>query len=137
MKLSETVATVIEHASAMLDYPKPACPKEHRHLPFPPGVRFGPSPPQTQLRIFLGSLPDEDVYTLTLLMYLGRGDFVARDLAMHSQCVKDRFQKPEYAISQMLGKAQLGKLLAAGVAKLQTSGLDIDHLTFASARSRN
>jgi Protein of unknown function (DUF3775) len=137
VKFSETVATVMNLVRAMLEYPKPELPERDRDLPFPDGWDSGPTPPEPELRSFLGTLREEEIYKLTLLMYLGRGDFGTRDLATHFQCVRDRFHKPEYARSQMLGKAQLGKLLAAGMAKLQRSGFDIDSLTLASARSRN
>ena len=57
-------------------------------------------------RSSLPASPLEMVYHLLLVMYLGRGDFGTADLAEHFEQIKTTFGKPEWAISQMMGKAQ-------------------------------
>ena len=85
MKLSETAATVIDLATAIRDYWNTELPKRHRNYPVvSAGEDSGPPPPEeAKLRSFLEKLPDEEIYKLILLMYVGRGDFGTDDLAMH------------------------------------------------------
>jgi hypothetical protein len=139
MKLSETAATVIDLATAIRDYWNTELPKRHPNYPVvSPGEDSGPSPPEeAKMRSFLEKLPDEEIYKLILLMYLGRGDFGTDDLAMHYRTLQDRFRKREWAISQMEGKAPLADYLADGIAELQKSRIDMDHLTFATVKSGN
>jgi len=139
MKLSETAATVIDLATAIRDYWNTELPKRHPNYPVvSPGQDSGPSPPEeAKLKSFLEKLPDEEIYKLILLMYLGRGDFGTDDLAMHYRTLKDRFRKRERAISQVEGKAPLADYLADGIAELQKSRIDMDHLPIASVNSAN
>jgi hypothetical protein len=68
-------------------------------------------------------------------MHLGRGDFGTDNLAGHSEALKEAFGKPERAAAQMVEKAALADYLTDGLAELKANGIDVDHLTFASANS--
>ena len=136
MKLSEAAARVITIATAIRDYWNTELPKRHPHYPvIGAGEDSGPPPrEEAELNSFFSSLPEDDIYKLILLMYLGRGDFGTHDLAMHFRTVKDRFRKREWAISQMKGKAPLADYLADGIEELRKSGIDMDQL-FAPVKS--
>jgi Protein of unknown function (DUF3775) len=137
MKLSETTAEVIALATAIGDYWDTELPKRHPNYPFiSPTEDSGPPPPEEKkLKDLLTSLSADDVYKLTLLMYVGRGDFGTDDLAKHFGMLKKRFANPDNAIAQMMGKASLADYLTDGLAELEKSGIDLDLLTFASVSS--
>ena len=80
MNLSESANKVIRLASRVRDYYAAELPKRHPHYPLVgPDEESAPPPPEeTELRDFLASLPDETIYQLTLLMYLGREDFARK-----------------------------------------------------------
>jgi len=139
MSFSETAERVVNLATAIRDYWNTELPKRHPNYPVvSPGEDSGPSPPEeTELKRFFRGLPDEDVYKLILLMYLGRGDFDADDLATHYGTLKNRYRKRESAISQMEGKAPLADYVADGIAELQKSGIDLDQLVFEPATATN
>jgi|HubBroStandDraft_6_1064221.scaffolds.fasta_scaffold18189_4 hypothetical protein len=136
MKFSKTAARVITLAGQVQDYWNTELPKRHPSYPIiSPEEDSGPPPPQqAKLKELLASLSIEEIQKLIFLMYLGRGDFGTNDLATHYEAVKKRFRKPEQAISQMTGKVPLADYLADGMAELSKHGLDVDNLTFTSAR---
>lgn len=137
MKLSETAKEVITLAAAIRNYWDTELPKRHPNYPVvSPGEDSGPPPPEKKkLRDLLASLPEDVIYTLVLLMYLGRGDFGTDDLAKHYETVKQKFAKPDWAASQLMGKAPLADYLSDGMAELKKSGIDVDDLTFASVNA--
>lgn len=139
MKLSETAEKVIALATAIRSYWDTELPKRHPNYPVvSPGEDSGPPPPEEKkLRDLLASLPEDVVYGLALLMYLGRGDFGTDDLAGHYETLKKRFARLDRAVSQMMGKAPLADYLADGMAELKKSGIDVDDLTFTSVNSRS
>ena len=65
-------------------------------------------------------------------MYLGRGDFGTPDLPAQFEYVKTMFRKPEWAISQMMGKGPLPRYLANGLDRLKRDKINPDML-FAKA----
>jgi hypothetical protein len=137
MKLSKTAEEVISLATAIRDYWNTELPKRHPTYPIiSAGEDSGlPPPEERKLRDLLASLPEDELYKLTLLMYLGRGDFGTDDLAGHYETLKKRFAKPDWAISQMIEKAPLADYLTDGLAELTKNGIDVDHLTFTSVTS--
>jgi hypothetical protein len=137
MKLSEAANEVIALAEAIRNYWDAELPKRHPNYPFVhPGEDSGPPPPEEQkLKALLASLPEELIYQLALLMYLGRGDFGTGDLAGRYQALKATFAKPDQAASQMLGKASLADYLTDGLVELNKTGIDVDHLIYASVNS--
>ena len=76
------------------------------------------------------------IYKLILIMYLGRGDFGPGDLAADYRALKNTFEKPEDAASQMIGKADFADYLSDGLATLRNSQIDVDKMTLRVARSR-
>jgi hypothetical protein len=139
MKLSETAAEVIDLAEAIRSYWNTELPKRHPHYPMiSPGEDSGPPPPEKQeLKNLLASLPEDEIYKLILLMYLGRGDFVIDDLAEQYETLRNRFAKPDRAIAQLMEKAPLADYLTAGLDELKKSGIDVDQLAFAPVTSNN
>jgi hypothetical protein len=139
MKLSESVAKVIELSTAIDNYWNTELPRRHPHYPIiSPGEDSGPPPPEAlQLEHLLKSLPDDDVYAITLLMHLGRGDFGPEELPAHYEALKKRFPSPERAVAQLMGKASLSDYLTDGMAELEKVGIDLDQLTLASVSAGN
>ena len=76
--------------------------------------------------MFLEGLPEQMVYELLLLMYLGRGDFGVTSLAGNLAQLKRTFGSKEIAISQMRAKAPLADYLADGLERLRREGIDPD-----------
>ena len=76
MKLSDTIKKVIALAEVIHDYWERELPKRYRDYPFVhEGETDGPPPPeQKKLERLLARLPEEVVYQLVLIMYIGRGD---------------------------------------------------------------
>jgi Protein of unknown function (DUF3775) len=135
MKLSEAAKKAIQLADACRSYWDRELPKRHPHYPL---IRAdedsGPAPPeQQQLESLLRSLPEEQVYALLLPMYIGRGDFGTSHLEESYNALKDTFEKPEFAISQMTGKGVLGEYLSDGLEELQRHKIDVDGIRFPTA----
>ena len=130
MKLSEAATRVITLARKIRAYYSAELPKLHPHYPVVDMTVLGPPPPNEELELehFLQSLPPETLYRLILLMYLGRGDFGTSNLAGAFMHVKDTFDKPEWAISQMMGKATLAEYLSDGLSELKRHHIPVDDL---------
>jgi hypothetical protein len=137
MKLSQAAQEVIAFAEAIRNYWDAELPKRHPDYPLVHAGEDSGSPPpeEKQLRDFFTSLPDDIIYKLALIMYLGRGDFGTDDLARHYEALKGTFEKPDRAAAQMMEKAALADYLMDGLDELKTNGIDVDHLTFASVAS--
>jgi hypothetical protein len=135
MRLSETAQEIIKLAAEVRSYWSRELPKRHPHFPMvSPGEDSGPPPPEKQrLRELLLNLPPDAIYQLALIMYLGRGDFDATDLAQEYDNVRSTFAKPSWAATQMLEKAPLADYLSDGLTKLHDKGFDVDHLPLAKA----
>src|SRR5207245_2106934 len=87
---------VVPLARAIQDYWETELPKRHPNYPIvDPNADSGPPPPEEQqLRQLLGQLPEETVYKLALLMFLGRGDFDMSDLAGEYRALRDNDSVP-------------------------------------------
>jgi hypothetical protein len=129
-KLSEVAARVIDLARQTRDYWDSELPKRHPDYPFVhPGEDSGPPPPQaSQLQELLDELPEDIIYKLLLIMYLGRGDFATEDLSGSFEDLKKTFAKPEWAASQMMDKTPLADYLTDGLAELREHKIDVDKL---------
>ena len=138
VKLSEVVKEVIRLAQATREYWDTELPKRHPDYPLVhSGEDSGPPPPQeVQLQKLLTELPEDMIYKLILIMYLGRGDFSTRDLAGHFEQMKETFAKPEWAVSQMMEKAPLADYLAQGLDELSKNRVDVDKLLPKRAKPR-
>ncbi len=138
MKLSEIAREVIGLADAIRHYWDKELPKRHPDYPIVhPGEESGPPPPEEKkLQDLLASLPEDAIYQLLLLTYLGRGDFSSRDLAAQFESLKRAFGKPEWAVSQMLEKPPLADYLSEGLEELKKQNVDVDKMLPRPARSR-
>ena len=137
MDLSKTIEEVISLSEEIQAYWEAELPKRHPDYPFVhSGEDSGPPPPsEERLKELLENLPKEVIYTLALIMYVGRGDFGTDDLAGHYKEVKRMFDKPTAAIRQMMQKSLLADHLRDGLDELRKSGVDVDHLVETSAFS--
>jgi hypothetical protein len=138
MKLSETASKVIALAEAIRNYWDTELPKRHPDYPFVhPGEDSGPPPPEEKkLKSLLARLPGDVLYELALIMHLGQGEFGTDDLAAHYQVLKRRYGKPGSAAAQLRENAALADDLTDGLAELKKAGIDVDQLTFTSAKAR-
>jgi len=130
MKLSEVAQEVIRLARARREYWDAELPKRHPDYPLVhPGEDSGPPPPEeVRLRELLMRLPDDMIYKLIMIMYGGRDGFNAPELASSFEEMKRDFPRPEWAVSQMMGKALLDYYLTEGLAKLRENKIDADKL---------
>ena len=134
MKLSEAVQGIIRLGDASRAYWDRELPKHHPHYPMiRAGEDSGPPPPEdAQIQALLKSLPEDQLYTLILLMYVGRGDFSADRLLPAYQTMKETFPSKELAIAQMTGRKTLAEYLTDAMEEIQKRHIDLDALKFAS-----
>jgi Protein of unknown function (DUF3775) len=134
MRLSEGIGAVIRLAEASQQYWDRELPKRHPHYPvIREGEDSGPAPPEEgQLEVLLRSLPEEQIYALILLMYIGRGDFGTNHLAENYKAMKETFETPAMAIAQMKGTGTLAEYLSDGLAELKKHNIDPDALDIAA-----
>lgn len=132
MKLSEAVRELIRLGDASRAYWDRELPRRHPHYPLiRAGEDSGPPPPEdTQIQALLESLPEQQIYVLILLMYLGRGDFSAEQLLGAYQSLKETFPSRELAIAQMTGQGTLAEYLTDAMEELQRRRIDVDTLRF-------
>jgi hypothetical protein len=133
-KIVHDVVALVEKINKALDA---ELPKKYPEYPFvKQGEDVEPLPKERELRNYLSKLSPDVVYNLTLLMYLGRGDFGADNLQQRKAEIKERFPKPEWAVSQMAGKAPLGEYLEHGVELLRDKGVTLEDLSLTSVAAR-
>ena len=134
MKLSEAVREVIRLGDASRAYWDRELPKHHPRYPI---IRAGedsapPPPEDAQIQALLRSLPEDQLYALILLMYVGRGDFSADDLLPAYQTMKETFPSKDLAIAHMTGQKTLAEYLTDAMEEIQKRNIDLDSLKFAS-----
>src|SRR5438552_14247475 len=93
-------------------------------------------PEEQQLRDFLSHLSDDMINQLTLIMYLGRGDFGTDDLAEEYETLKGTFGGPEHAAAQMLDKAPLADYLLDGLEELRKHQINVDKMPLKKVKVR-
>jgi hypothetical protein len=130
MKLSEVIRQVIRLGEASRAYWDRELPKHHPRYPLiRAGEDSGPPPPEdAQIEAILKSLPEEQLYALILLMYVGRGDFSADQLLPAYQAMKETFPTKDLVIAQMTGKRTLADYLTDALEELDKRNIDVDHL---------
>src|SRR6266404_7783804 len=113
MKLSEVVREVIRLGDASRAYWDRELPRHHPHYPkIRAGEDSGPPPPEdAQIQALLKSLPEDQLYTLVLLTYVGRGDFSADRLLPAFQTMKETFPNRDVAIAQIMEMKTLAEYL--------------------------
>jgi hypothetical protein len=139
MKLSEIVAKVSGLNEAISDYWEAELPKRHPNYPLVnPGEDDdnGPPPPEEEeLEELLRSLPEDKIYQLLLVLYIGRQEFDTSDLPGKYQSLKERYDDPREEASVWLGqRGFIADFLATGVDKLKRHNIDVDHLPIKPAR---
>jgi hypothetical protein len=134
MKLSEVVRQVIRLGDVSRAYWDRELPKHHPHYPMiRAGEDSGPPPPEdAQIEALLKSLPEDQLYTLILLMYVGRGDFSADHLLPAYQAMKETFPTKDLAIAQMTGKRTLAEYLTDALEEIEKRHINLDSLDFTS-----
>ena len=134
MKLSEAVREVIRLGDASRAYWDRELPKHHPHYPvIRAGEDSAPPPPEdAQIQALLKSLPEDQLYALLLLMYVGRGDFSAHHLLPAYQTMKETFPSKDLAIAQIMGMKTLAEYLTDALEEIQKRHIDLDNLKFAS-----
>jgi hypothetical protein len=138
MKLSEAVEKVIGLARLIRDYWEAELPKRHPDYPIMnPGEHPLPPPPEEKkLAKLFASLPEDVVYQIGLLMYLGRGDFDVRELADYYKTLKENFDSATALASQLSDKAPLADYLQDGLAELKKHDIDVNKLPLKSTKAR-
>jgi hypothetical protein len=110
-------------------------PKHHPHYPvILAEERPAPPPPEdAQIEALLKGLPEDQLYAVALLTYVGRGDFTADHLIPAYQTIKEILSGRELAIAQITGQKALGEYLADATAEIQKRHINLDSLKFPSA----
>src|SRR5438876_11190082 len=113
MKLSEVVREVIRLGDASCAYWDRELPKHHPHYPvIRAGEDSGPPPPEdAQILTLLKNLPENQLYALILLAYVGRGDFSADNLLPAYQNIRETFPSRDLTIAQLTGTKTLAEYL--------------------------
>lgn len=135
MKLSEAVREIIRLGDASRAYWDRELPKHHPHYPkIRAGEDSGPPPPEdAQIQALLKSLPEDQLYTLILLMYVGRGDFSVDHLLPAYQTMKEMFPSKDLAIAQMTATRTLAEYLTDAMEEIHKRNIDLDSLKLTSA----
>jgi hypothetical protein len=110
-------------------------PKHHPHYPVILAEEpLAPPPPEdAQIQALLKNLPEDQLYAVTLLMYVGRGDFTVDRLIPAYRTIKEILPSKELAIAQITGQKTLGEYLVDAIAEIQTRHINLDSLKFPSA----
>jgi Protein of unknown function (DUF3775) len=134
MKLSEAVREIIRLGDASRAYWDRELPKHHPHYPMiGAGEDSGPPPPEdAQIQALLNSLPEDQLYTLLLLLYVGRGDFSADHLLSAYQTMKETFSSRDLAIAQITGMTALAEYLTDALEEIRKRHINEDSLKFTS-----
>jgi hypothetical protein len=134
MKFSEAVREIIRLGDASRAYWDRELPKHHPHYPkIRAGEDSGPPPPEdAQIQALLESLPEDQLYALILLMYVGSGDFSADHLLPAYQTMKEMFPSKDLAIAQMTENWTLAEYLTDAMEEIQKRNIDLDSLKFTS-----
>jgi hypothetical protein len=134
MKLSEAVREIIRLGDASRAYWDRELPKRHPHYPvIRAGEGSAPPPPEdAQIQALLESLPEDQVFALLLLTYVGRGDFSADDLLPAYQAMKETFSTKDLAIAQMTETKALAEYLTDAMEEIQKRHIDLDCPKFKS-----
>ena len=134
MKLSEAVRELIRLGDASRVYWDRELRKSHPRYPFIRAGETSPPPPpeDAQIEALLKSLPEDQVYILIVLTYVGPATFKADDLPSAYQTMKEIFSSKDLAIAQMTGTITLADDLTDAMEALQKRHIDVDSLKFES-----
>ncbi|HEX7448636.1 MAG TPA: DUF3775 domain-containing protein [Pirellulales bacterium] len=135
MKLSEVVREVIRLGDASREYWDEELPKHH---PFYPVIRPGenptpPPPEDAEILDLLKRLPENQLYSLILLAYVGRGDCSADDLPHAYREMKEIFPSSDLVVANLAGSRALAEYLTDAMEEIRKRHLDLDKLQLATA----
>lgn len=135
MTRSETLKELIRLGERSRAYWDRELPKRHPRWPVvQSGEESGPSPPEdAEIAKILAALPEEDLFILCLLMYVGRGDFDMDHLKAAYQSIRNTFPSRELAIDQLLGKRALSEYLTDAWDEVQKRHINVDSPSFVTA----
>src|SRR5436190_986922 len=121
MKLSAAANKVIELSQKIREFYDAELPKRFPNYPLVDreAQSIPPPPEERELRKFLATLSEDTICQLMLIMYLGRGDFGADDLAENYEALNGAFGDSNLAVSQMMDKAPLADYLSDGLEALR------------------
>jgi hypothetical protein len=109
---------------------------EHDPMMTPGEQPLPPPPEEKKLAKLLSSLPEDLLYQIGLLMYLGRGDFSVQELADYYKTLKENFDSATALALQLRDKAPLTDYLRDGLAELEKHHIDVDQLSLKPAKTR-
>ena len=134
MQLSEVVREVIRLGDASREYWDRELPKHHPRYPVigPDETPPAPPPEDAQIQRLLESVPENQLYAVMVLAYLGRGDFSADNLSHAYQEMKESFPSSLLAIAQLVGTNELAEYLTDATEEMQTRHIDLNSLKIAS-----
>ena len=137
MKLSQLVQEVIRLSNVIGNYWDTELRKRLPDYPIMrPGEDEGPPSPEEQtLRELLEGLPEDTLYKLALLMYLGHGRFGTDHLAAEYMELKETFGPRDEAVAVLAGDYSLGYYLSRGLEELKKAGIDVDKMNLKRAVS--
>lgn len=125
MTAKEAIDKALPLARAIQSYWDAELPKRHPRYPLMESedAEDGPPPPETQeLRDLLESLPDETLYKLGLVMFLGRRAIRPNKLESGYQELLEQHDR-SFLIERILGDYHLAEYLEDGLERLT---VDID-----------
>lgn len=134
VRLSEAVAEIIRLGDASREYWDRELPKHHPRYPVigPDETPPAPPPEDSQIQTLLESLPENQLYAVMVLAYLGRGDFSAGNLSHAYQEMKESFPSRPLAVAQLVGTNELAEYLTDAADEMQSRHIDLDCLKLAS-----
>jgi hypothetical protein len=135
MTRSEALKELIRLGERSRAYWDRELPKRHPKWPLVrTGEDSGPPPPEdAEILTLLRSLPEDDLFLLCLLMYVGRGDFDIDHLKPAYRNILETFPSREVAIDQMLGKRALSEYLTDAWDEVQKRHINLDSPSFVTS----
>ena len=134
MDFSEAVQTVISLSEAIQDQREMGLGDLDMAIESIDFAQSEPISEEKELENLLENIPQEFVYKIAFLMYVGRGDFDSGDLVSGFKELKAGLRKDGNSTSIILGKSSLAYYLTEGLAELKTRGIDLNELAPAPAQ---
>lgn len=139
MKLSEIVNELIRLGDASQAYWERELPKYHPRYPlvYEGEQEVPPSPEDDQILALLTSLPDDQLYAVALLTYVGRGDFTADNLPRANRSVKERLPDKDVVLVHLTASKTLGEYLTDAMEECEKRHIDVDAIDLANELAVN
>jgi hypothetical protein len=134
MRLSEAVHEIIRLGNTSRAYWDRELRRHHPHYPkiLPAEESVLPPPEDAEIRAILKSLPEEQLYALFLLTYVGRGTYGADHLPASYQAMKETFPNRDLATGQMMENTAIAEDLQDAAEELSKHHIDLDSLEYMS-----